>query len=268
MIVDVGVQGRFSVECNGEVLEGFNTFTNTFFNTFNGKRLADITANRLAAGSGRVLGDPMQATDLHTRVHTVRAPWGTGKNHVEGNTITVTFTLKATLPKGEAWTLREVGLVRSSTDNRLMTYALLRDANGELTELEFNETDVVTITYYVTLTYLQKYPPQAIDIPDGRGGVAQTVEVQFTHHRPTEVQFPLLMSRSIRASTAPDLTKSFGDPIVLGGEFPEHMVGRIQSIGQPDGYPFCFNITPAIDKTNTQTLSVDVLYRYSNVTTD
>lgn len=135
-----------------------NAFVDTALASMSGAwRVADgYTANYLHLGSGRFEGADHTATGLVQQKHKVRLNYEGNTTKVDSETLVVThkYTSEPT-KKGSAWVLREFGSTWSI--DKLTTYSQLRDSQGDPTEIQLDETDVVTFTYYFQYNYPIRY---------------------------------------------------------------------------------------------------------------
>lgn len=114
------------------------------------------TAGYLHLGSGRFEGADHTATGLVQQKHRELLHYKGSTTKVDSETLVVThkYTTQGT-PKGSAWVLREFGSTWST--DKFTTYSQLRDSQGDPTEIQLDETDVVTFTYYFQHIYPIRY---------------------------------------------------------------------------------------------------------------
>lgn len=233
------------------------------------------TPSRLHLGSGRFEGGDHTATDLVQQRHQVNLSRVGTTTQVGSDTLVVTdkFTSDRTA-KGTAWVLREFGSTWGGV-GKLTTYAQLRDSQGTPTEIQLDETDVVTFTYYFQYIYPIRY--------EGTMQWESAGEVE-------EVPYTF----SLGVGESPDLTDWTGGTLLsrvygmalYAGEF-----GTGGAVNTSSGYPFRlseaqangtwrslytstasptgamgFTFSRPLTKANTQTLDIIVEWELTNAT--
>lgn len=162
--VGVGLAGYVNIIVQGARGIREYLFNNAFVDTGLVRMSGAWRANNgyypsyLQLGSGRFEGADHTATGLVQRIHQVALYYKSSTTEVGSETLTVThkYTSKST-PKGSAWVLREFGSVWELAPSTFTTYSQLRDSQGTPTEIQFDETDVVTFTYYFQHIYPIRY---------------------------------------------------------------------------------------------------------------
>lgn len=253
-----------------------NAFVDTALAAMSGAwRGAGYTPDILHLGSGRFEEDDHTATGLVQQRHRVQLRRVDTTTQVGSDTLVVTdkFASDRTA-KGTAWVLREFGSTWTNV-KKLTTYAQLRDSQGTPTEIQLDETDSVTFTYYFQYIYPIRCEGT---IQWESAGVVEEVPYTF----------------SLGVGESPDLTRWTGGGLLnylygitlYSGEF-----GTGEGAAVLYGYPFRFSEAAAIGtwrsfythtyyldlsmgftfsrpltKTNTQTLEISVEWELINAT--
>ena len=279
--VGVGLAGYVNICVQGARGTREYLFTNAFVDiglaAMSGawRRSSGYTPDILHLGSGRFERDDHTATGLVQQRHQVDLRRVDTTTQVGSDTLVVTdkFTSDRTA-KGTAWVLREFG--SSWTDvSGLITYSQLRDSQGTPTEIQLDETDTVTFTYYFQYIYPIRYEGTMQWESAGEVG-----EVPYTF--------------ALGVGESPDLTRWTGGALLnyrygitlysgefgTGGEaavllsypfrFSEAAaIGTWRSFyvraNQPD-LSMGFTFSRPLTKTNTQTLEISVEWELINAT--
>ena len=272
--IAIGVAGVVMVETHRQKHTFKNTFTKVGLEGFTGP--TPYLPRDLLLGSGRQT-DPYLATALANPEKTVRQESVHHKTIIQDDTIIAIRKIEAAVPKGTAWTLREIATLLDDSagwNNRLhLTYALVRDSAGELSEISFEPDEEVKITYYLQFHWPRSVRVTSATVEDGRGGV-ETIGATFvcgwggTIPNNWGASWFALYDHAL--SELPDgkgKGSSTGANGVLHSE--RSSVGSWRGYGCSSSNPaftYGINFDEPLVKTNTQTLQVRISWKFKNVT--
>ena len=272
MYVHGGVCGTFEVYKNGvHVRTGKNLFLKGFFNKYNAPLQDSMRLGGVAVGQGR----HSEVTESITALKQVYQSAGSTKTTVTskkvGDVYVISNVASTTVPKGEAWVLRELGMLGGGT---LYTYALIKAPDGSLDEIPVDADEVLTVTYTVQIQLPAQGPWMAIEVNDGRGG-SRDLEVQFVFGeaiagKAEAYKLPIGYYKSTFPCSEHNGKGNRGSVGVTGGvgSWAESEVnGAWSSIVQTYApFPWGFNFRQPLVKTGTQTLTINTVWNFQNVT--
>ena len=281
MQIEAGIAGQLHVQAVGPngTREGVfnNTFTDAGLATISGPWENSNRITHLFLGSGRAEAPHNSVESLVLQVHevSIRA-FEVVATEVLAEHVRVHSKYVVKVSKGKDWVLREFG-ARFGRVASLATYALLKDSTGQLTEMAFTKEEEITFTYYLQVTYPKTFTGKVSwDTGNGVEQLDYTGQLGLGDN-PSLLDWGTVFIPPYGASSSRFELRSGMSGTGVSIDPPKSTGSATFKESEGSGtarswcctataFPIALNFPKPLTKTTTQTLTIDVQWRFENAT--